>query len=374
MRSEEIYTLLIMQSLFIFFRTFPAIGGWRPSVACLPELFSGLFFGVFFLGLSCPAVADEAPVRERLILAGPPAAVSFPLLHMVESGALADLAGKVEFRLWTNPDQLRALALDNQADFVAMPTNVAANLYNRGVPLRLVNVSVWGILWMLSRDPALKTLADFKGKEIAVPFRADMPDIVFTYLAERAGLNPKQDFRVRYTATPMDAMQLLIMRRVDHALLAEPAVSMALRRTKSFPLSVVAPDLYRSVNLQEEWGRLLNTKARIPQAGMVVMGKNRLDDALVARLESAYADSLQWCLKQPQACGELAARHIKMLNPDAVTDSIATLPRHYANASEARPELDSFLQLLLERSPAAVGGKLPDAAFYGLGLNNGWNK
>lgn len=318
------------------------------------------------LPLTAAADALPAPLRERLVLAGPPASVSYPLIHMVESGALADLAGKVEFRPWTNPDQLRALALEGGVDFMAMPTNVAANLYNRGVPLQLVNVSVWGMLWLVSRNPDLKTLADFKGEEIAIPFRADMPDIVFSYLAEKSGLDPRRDFTVRYTATPMDAMQLLVMRRVDHALLAEPAVSMALRKTKSFPLSVVAPDLYRSVNLQAEWGRLLETEARIPQAGMVVLGDARLDAALVARLEAAYVASNRWCLETPQECGALAAKTIDMLIPEAAADSIAALPRHYATAAQARPELDAFLQLLLERQPATVGNKLPDAAFYGL--------
>lgn len=323
-------------------------------------------FGLLLVAtLPLPAAA-EPPVRERLVLAGPPAAVSFALLHMLESGALADVAQRVEFRPWTNPDQLRALALGGEADFTAMPSNVAANLYNRGVPLRLVNVSVWGMLWLVSRDPALKTLEDFRGKEIAVPFRADMPDILFTFLAERAGLDPRRDFTVRYTATPMDAMQLLVMRRVDHALLAEPAVSMALRKTRSFPLSVVAPDLHRSVNLQAEWGRLLDTEARIPQAGMVALGAARLDEALVARLEAAYAASNQWCLDNAQACGELAAKHIEQLTPEAAADSINALPRHYASAEAARPELETFLQLLLEREPATVGGKMPDAAFYGL--------
>ena len=37
-------------------------------------------------------------------------------------------------------------------------------------------------------------------------------------------------------ATPIDAMQMLILRRADHALLAEPAISIALRKTGSFPV------------------------------------------------------------------------------------------------------------------------------------------
>jgi len=329
---------------------------------------AGLWRAVFAIVMAfalLPVRAAEPPSRERLVLAGPPAAVSFALVHMAESGALADVAARVEFKVWANPDQLRALAMEGGADFMAMPTNVAANLYNRGVPLRLMNVSVWGMLWVVSRNPELKTLADFRGQEIAVPFRADMPDIVFGFLAEKSGLDPRRDFKIRYSATPMDAMQLLVMRRVDHALLAEPVVSMALRKTQSFPLSVVAPELHRSVNLQEEWGRLLNTEARIPQAGMAVMGEARHDAALAARLEQAYAESNRWCLENAQACAEMVARHIKMLEPDAVADSIAVLPRHYATAARAREELEAFFNLLLERQPATVGNRLPDSDFYG---------
>jgi len=70
-----------------------------------------------------------------------------------------------------------------------------------------------------------------------------MPDIVLQLLAAKQGLDLHKDFRVRYVPTPMEAMQLLITRRVSHALLAEPAVSLALRKTKSFPIGLIAPEL-----------------------------------------------------------------------------------------------------------------------------------
>ena len=50
-----------------------------------------------------------AAPRERLVLAGPTAAVSFPLIHMAETGALSNWAGTVEFRHWKSPVQLRVL-------------------------------------------------------------------------------------------------------------------------------------------------------------------------------------------------------------------------------------------------------------------------
>lgn len=312
---------------------------------------------------SLPVQAEKLP---KLTLSGPFAAVSYPLIHMVESGALADVADAVEFVPWKDPDQLRMLAIDarGRADFVAMPSNVAANLYNRGVPLKLINVSTWGVLWLLSRDDSLTTLADFAGKEVLMPFRADMPDIVFQLLAEKAGLDPRKNFKLRYVGTPLDAMQLLISRRADHALLAEPAVSMALRKTQSFPIRLIAPDLYRSVDLQQEWGRLLQRPARIPQAGMTAMGQALENPQLLERFQQAYAASLTWCEEHPDECGTLVAKHIDMLSAEAVADSIRIDNTRFVSAADARDELEFFFARLEERQPALIGGKLPDDGFY----------
>jgi NitT/TauT family transport system substrate-binding protein len=317
---------------------------------------------VSVLMISAPAQAADK--LARLVLAGPPAAVSFPLVRMLESGALADVAETVEFVLWRDPDQLRVLALNGKADVLAMPTNVAANLYNKGVPLQLLNVSTWGMLWLVSRDPAVRTLADLKGKEVAIPFRADMPDIVFSVLAEAQGIAPKRYFHLRYVASPLDAMQLLIMRRIDHALLAEPAVSMALRKTQSFPISVIAPELHRALDLQAEWGKTFKREARMPQAGIVAMGAVLKDPALAARVAEAYAEALAWCGDHAVECGAAVTRQVPQLMPEAVADSLAHSRLEAVSAQAARAELQFFFDRLMAKDPALIGGRLPDDGFY----------
>lgn len=309
------------------------------------------------------SVAHGEEKLDKITLAGPFAAVSNPLIRMMDIGALNDVAKQMEFKVWTNPDQMRALALKGDVDFIATPSNVAANLYNRGADIRLLNISIWGVLWMVSRDDSLKTIADFKGKEIAMPFRADMPDIIFAKLAEESGLDPKKDFKMRYVSNPLDAMQLLIMRRVDHALLAEPAVSMALRKTKSFPMKIVAPDLYRSADLQEEWGRLLKREARIPQAGMAVIN-NKLSKNVIQRFTEEYKKATQWCLENPDEAGKIVAKRIDLLTPEAVSDSIKVSQFKDVSAQDARKELEYFFSILHSKTPALIGGKLPDDGFY----------
>lgn len=304
--------------------------------------------------------------RASLTLSGPFALVSYPLMRIADSGALSDMADKVEFSTWKSPDQLRAIAIGQSADFIAAPSNVAANLYNRGVALKLLDISTWGLLWMVSRDKNLKTLADFRGKEVVMPFRGDMPDILFQLLAEAQGIKVGTDIKLRYVASPIDALQLLITRRADHALLAEPAVSMGLRKAHSFPMKVIAPDLYRSVDLQQEWGRVFQRPPRIPQAGIAALKSVQDDAALLARFEQEHAKALQWCQEHPQECGAMAARHVNMLTPEGVADALQATrtTMTLVSAGEARPNLEFFFQKLLERQPGLVGGKLPASAFY----------
>lgn len=317
--------------------------------------------------LAAPTLRAATPARLPLmVLAGPHAAVSNPLWRMVEAGALADVAERVEMRPWKDPDQLRALALDPRtpAHAVAMPTNVAANLYNRGVRLALMNVSTWGVLWLVSREAGLGTLADFKGRELVMPFRGDMPDIVFQAVAEAQGLDLRRDFRLRYVGSPLDAMQLLVTRRAEHALLAEPAVSVALRKTKSFPIGLIAPELHRSVDLQQEWGRVMKRPPRIPQAGIVALGPLLDRPDVLQRVQQTYADALQWCEQQPEACGRLVAAKAELLSAEGVADSVRADNSASVSAEQARPELEFFFGVLHQRQPGLVGGRLPDAGFY----------
>jgi len=310
------------------------------------------------------AQAAEGALSNKITVAGPPAGVSNALIHMANPDNDLALPWTVEFKIWTTPDQLRALALEGNIDFIALPTNVAANLYNKGVDLKLLNISQWGALWIVSRHPDKQSLKDFKHERLAVPFRADMPDIVLTHLLHKEGLDSRNDLELHYTATPIEAMQLLITRRVDHALLAEPAVSMALRKTHSFPLSAISPELHRSIDLQERWGQLMHTAARIPQAGIAVFQPNDKDPLLIESFLNQYEAANQWCYEHPQKCAAEVSTAISMLAEQAVEDAIRHQNPYYARIELARTELQDFFEVLYENNAASLGNALPPQEFY----------
>src|SRR5574344_639576 len=302
--------------------------------------------------------------EKTITVAGPIATISHPLIYMQESDALKDMGLKIEFKLWNNPDELRALILKKEVDFIALPTNVAANLYNKDVDLKLINVATWGILGLLRREKDLKTIENIKNKEIIVPFRADMPDIVLQALIKKAGLDVKKDFKLKYVATPIDAMQMLILRRADHALLAEPATSIALRKTGSFPIKLIAPDLYRSASLQDEWGRVFNTDAQIPQAGIAIIGETKGKEQVITKILEEYEKAINWYKSNQKDASELVVKTLPMLEVNGLADSIDYIKFENINAQNSKKDLEFFFSVLLENDSKIIGGKLPDDNFY----------
>jgi NitT/TauT family transport system substrate-binding protein len=300
---------------------------------------------------------------EKIIVAGPAANVSHPIFKMIEDGALKEYAKKIEFKLWKNPDQLRAMIINKEVDFVAVPTNVASILYNKKQPVKMLNVSVWGILKILVRDKKIKHLEDLKGQELVVPWRGDMPDIVLRAIMKKKGLG-KEDIKLIYVSNPMDAAQQLIMRRQDNILLPEPAASMVLRKTKSFPISIIAPTVFVGIDLQQEWGDAYKTEPKIPQAGIAVVGDMIEKKEIIKAFGKAYEDAMDWYKSNPKKAGELVAKNIDMFNKEAIADSISRVKLEVQPALKAKKDIDFFFEVLKNDSPKIIGGSLPDIDFY----------
>ena len=73
-------------------------------------------------------VTLSADQKNKIIIAGPFTNVSHPILHMIDTDALKDVAKKVEFKYWKNQDQLRAMILSNEIDFMAIPVRRTAKI------------------------------------------------------------------------------------------------------------------------------------------------------------------------------------------------------------------------------------------------------
>ncbi|MDO8875652.1 MAG: ABC transporter substrate-binding protein [Pseudolabrys sp.] len=305
-----------------------------------------------------PAVAELA-LLDQLVLSGPPSPPSIILARVASQEALKMHAKTIRFEQWKSPDQLRAGVLSGSYHVAATPVNVAANLYNKGAPIRLLDVTVWGVLSIVTTDSGITSIADLKGREIAVPFRGDVPDIVLRVLLRKAGLTPGSDLKITYVGSPIEGMQLLVARSVSTALLPEPATTAALIRGKGIGLV-----LRKAIDVQDAWGKTMGGPSRFPQAGTLIQAKLADEHPeLVRTLGAAAREAIAWIKDNGPSAARVGAEQFR-LDAEIILQSLKATQLEWKSASAAKAEIERFFGILADFEPAAIGGKLPDERLY----------
>jgi len=314
-----------------------------------------------FGGASALRAAPSVDRLPELVLYGPPAGPSIVAAQAVESGALAAVAERVSFRVWKTPDEMRAGFASGKWAASIVPTYAAANMYNRGLPVRLVNVMTDGLLYVVATDPAIASLAALRGRRLVLPFRNDMPDHVLARLAAAEGLALGRDVALEYAGTPTEAVQLLLAGRADAALVPEPGATAAqLRGTRA------GKRVYRAIDIQKAWAAATGGPASIPQAGLAVsQSLGAAGGERVTALNAALADAAAWVNANPASAARVATAYLDLPAP-VLERSIPHSNLQVTAASARKAALDALFAALAERNAGTIGGKLPDAGFYAL--------
>ncbi len=299
-----------------------------------------------------------AEPAAQLSIYGPPAGPSITLAHAVAAGMLSDVAAKSTFKAWRNPDELRAGLTSGEILLSVVPVQAAANLYNRGFPIRLANVMTNGLLYIIAEDEAITAIPDLAGRHVAVPFRGDTPEILFQQLLAHHDLS-EADMKISFAGTPIEAMQLMLSGRVDAALTAEPSTSAAILRGRKAGKKVL-----RAIDIQKAWGEMTDAPPVLPQAGLALTQTflDRNGD-VVPELLTALEQATKDVNENPEAAAAHATKVLGLPKPLLVA-SIPTSNLVARSSTEARADIERMLSGMAESDMGRIGGKMPDDGFY----------
>jgi len=308
------------------------------------------------------ATASGAAVKlDKLTLVAPPGPMAIPLAYLAVNNKLADVAEKTEVVVWQNAEQLKAMVAGKQGDFVTIPSNNSAIFYNKGLVLKLLDISVWNITYLVTTDAKAAGFSDIKGQSLVVSLQGSVPDAMFQYIATKEGLDPQKDFKLRYATDPTQAAQLLLSGQVDNAVLSEALATAAISQSTSS-----TKPLRRALAFDKAWARAAGGSALSPIAGTVATAGVMDKPEVVAAFQREYQGAVEWMLANPEEAGRLIETNLPDLGlkADMMTASLQNITWKYVPAAEARASLEAFYRALSELSPEVIGGKLPDDGFY----------
>lgn len=282
----------------------------------------------------------------------------FGMAKMMDDNKGNDL---YNFTVQTDATLVTAALINGDVDIAALPTNAAANVYNKtNGEVKILAINTLGCLYLLTKEgTTVSTFADLRGKTVYVP--AQNPTFIFTDLCKKNGLIPNTDITIDSTsyAQPADLRTAVSTGQVDIAVLPEPMVTMAISGAKQTGITVT-----NALDLTAEWDKV-NTPGSLVQ-GCVVVRTEFLEKypTAVENFLKEYKKSIGYLTTNTEEAAQMIVDNGIFANAAVAAKAIPKCNVCYIDGTEMKTAMKAYLTALKGINANAIGGKLPDDDFY----------
>ncbi len=263
-------------------------------------------------------------------------------------------SGNYVFTVLGDATAVRDAVINGTADIAALPTNVAAALYNAtNGGVRVIALNTGGVLHLVSTDASVNSLADLSGKTLFVP--AQNPTFITSAILEKASIEGITLDSTTYAA-PDQLRDALVNGFVTNAILPEPMVSIALQKTATSTSPARAV-----LDLTAEWEKHYE-KGSLVQ-GCVVVRTEYLEKnpEKVALFLKEYEKSVNYVKENTDTAADLITK-AEIFGNTAIAK--AALPKCNLMFVTGEPMKAALSAFLAKMPPKSIGGALPSDDFY----------
>lgn len=302
-----------------------------------------------------PTAAPQGQEVRVAMLKGP---TGLGCARLIEESVEGRAEGRYTFTVCAEPTEAVAKLTGKEVDIAALPTNLAAALYHKtdgGVQLLALNT--YGVLYILENGESIQELTDLEGRTIHAYGQGANPEFVLNYLLEQNELVPGEDVSIEWHASTDEVAALMAVEEGEVCMLPVPAATGLLMKSEK---------TRSALDLTQEW-----EKAQAD--GVLTMG------CVVVRSEfaKAHPEAVDTFLKEYGDSIAYMSDEANLTEAAALAEKWSIVPKA-AVAEKALPQanlcfvtgddmmdgIQGYYQVLFQADPAAIGGSIPDGAFY----------
>ena len=302
-----------------------------------------------------PTDVDTSKFSESFnigFLKGPTGIGAAQLMSEHEAG---NTLVKYNFTLEADARVITSALISGELDAAAVPTNVAATLYNKTEgQVKIIAVNTLGVLHILEKGDTIKSIADLEGKTIYATGQGSNPEYVLNYILTKNGLTPGENVTVEYLAS--DELQTkMASGEIDICMLPVPAATTVLMKNK---------DVRDALNLTDEWGKV--SESTLTQ-GCIVARTEKFDSSEIAQFLKEYEASIKYMAdeKNIDNAASLAVKYEIVPNEQVAKNAIPQAGLTYmVGAATMKGALDAYFDVLFGADPKSIGGAKPADDIY----------
>ena len=262
---------------------------------------------------------------------------------------------RIDYEMQKSPDLLVAEILKEGADIAIVPSNLAAQAFNKGLSYKILGTSTWGAMYLTSTED-INDFEDLRGREIYTFGKGLTPDIVLRYILSNNGIDPDSDVNIIYLNSAAEMGPVFLSGKASLALLPEPLLSVVMAKKE---------DAKIIFDLNQEWANISGAKKGFPQSSLII--KTDLienNKEFVEAFIESYETSRIWAIENQDELGEYAEELGINVEKDIVKKGLRwTNPKDF-NIKDSILEYETYYNAILDFAPEFIGGKLPSEDLY----------
>lgn len=309
----------------------------------------------FFIILGDNVVSEKREIKNDKKIAKvyiPDGTPAIGMAKMVSSKeSIKDFLMKYEIE--GTPDTLVAEVMKENPDISIVPSNLAAQAYNKGLDYEIIGTVGFGSLYLISTEGEAK-LEDLKGKEVFGIGKGLTPDLVFKTILKEKNLIDK--INLSYVGGGTEILPAVLSGKAKYAVVPEPALSTLMSKNKNIKIIL---------NLNKEWEKIFGVKEGFPQSTIIakkslIENNKEFIDLFLEKIEK----SILFSNENKDEVVELFINNGGKINKDITSKSIENSNLKFKKAKETKEEYIKYYEILEKENSKSIGGKVPDEKIF----------
>lgn len=310
-------------------------------------LTAGLLAGT--LAGSCITVSAEETASDKIAVGALKGPTAMGMAQLLDDDSY-------DFTIAASPDEIVPQIVQGNVDIAAVPSNLAAVLYQKTQKnVSVLAVNTLGVLYLVENGESIQSVEDLKGKTIYASGKGATPEYALEYVLSANGIDPEKDVTIEYKSEHAEVVAALANDQTAAGLLPQPFVTTALMKNDSLRVAL---------DLNQLWQDGVSDDSQLV-TGVVVVRNDYLKEheADVDAFMDAYQASVEFVNSDPDQAAKIIGTH-DIIAEEVAKKAIPDCSIVFVEGEEMQTMLSGYLSTLEQQNPEMVGGQLPDDDFY----------
>ena len=311
------------------------------------------------LGACASAETTETAAKTVIRVGSMKGPTTMGIVKLMQDDKAETALNDYEFTMAATADEIVPLLMKGELDAALIPANLASVLYNKTKDteqaIQVVGINTLGVLYVLEAGETIQSVEDLRGKTIYSTGKGTTPEYGLNYVLSMNGIDPAKDVTVEFKSEATEVAAALSSGAATIAVLPQPFVTATMMQNENLRIAL---------SLTEEWAKVNEESAML--TGVAIVRKAFIEEnpEAVQNFLTEYAASTEYVNANAAEASEWIAELGIVAKAPLAQKAIPACNIVMITGEEMKTKVSGYLTALFDQNPAAVGGELPDDAFY----------